>query len=152
MLQCWRGANDLSHIHSSAESPHYCLFVCPYFCSNLCGIYALHVRLKKTILYLLLFFHTHKEKISRRGTLQWISVLTQVIAFLLGSLRVLIQLDKVCSLARESGSFIWAPDLCFWQDYISSFNWNTERRSLSKWSGSIIFWGEQEKKVPRLLL
>lgn len=89
----------LTH-HTSAESPHFCLLH-----SSLFGIFILCVRQEgKEILYL--FFSSYtlintrrsaQREISCQGTLQWISVLTQVIALLLWSLRVLILPGKVCA-------------------------------------------------------
>ena len=97
--------------HTATASPHYCLFV--FIAIQASVGYIHHVRQERGESSLSphpashkhSHAHTHTQReISCQGALQWISVLTQVIAFLLGSLRVLIQLDEVCSPVRDSES------------------------------------------------
>lgn len=88
------------------------LFACLYYVQTSMG-YIHHVRGRmegsSLSLSVLTKTHTHtRRQISCHGALQWISVLTRVIAFLLGRLWVLIRLDKVCSPARVI--FICTPD------------------------------------------
>lgn len=93
-------------------SSHYCMFVFIAF-KPLWEMYTEYMMLVKKERKLFISFpmfllthinihrHTQRE-ISRQGALQWISVLTQVIAFQLGGFWVLIQLDKVCSWVHDS--------------------------------------------------
>ena len=109
LMRCKLASHTHTHIHCVTSL----LFVCVY-CIRASMGYIHSVRLEgKKAVYLFSFSYTLTHtlthtltEISRRGALQWISVLTQVIAFLLGSLWVLIQLDKVCSSARDSQRFI----------------------------------------------
>lgn len=100
----------LAQIHTSTESPHYCLLDFITF-KPLWDIYTMLGGEWREALYLFLSSQkdTHtRRQISCHGALQWISVLTRVIAFLLGRLWVLIRLDKVCSPVRVI--FICTPD------------------------------------------
>lgn len=100
---------SLSHTHSTHQLGLLIPVCLSLLRSSLYGIFMFCVRQERNeVLNLLPSSHTlintrwsAQREISRQGTLQWISVLTQVIAFLLWSLRVLILLRKVCSRRVE---------------------------------------------------
>lgn len=162
---------SLSHIHAHTHTTHqlsHLISVClSLLHSSLFGIFILRVRQEgKEVLYL--FFSSYtlintrrsaQREISCQGTLQWISVLTQVIALLLWSLRVLILPRKVCAqlVIQRMALYLssWFPILtgpCKWQLLHFPEGWLENRDTHFKNEEDPSLLGAEDKNVPRVLV